>query len=294
FERDGKKHRLQIFKTYPKGKPKGKRYALKDCLIYDEDDKMPDGDNKMAVNDNISGKGKISEKNNDTKIYVVTHKDYEVVRNPLYEPITVGSFQKSDWIWEQDGKNISELNHKINECTAIYWMWKNSKAEIIGLNHYRRYFYNNELRCRENILTEDTIRSVLKDYDMIVYKGRVPEDATIEEEMRWDLKPEVFDFGYDIITRNISKFQPDYLNDFYGVMQEKECLYCNMFVAKKELFREYCQWLFSFLLPAAKEADVSGFDFHDERIIGFFAERMLTVWVRHNHIKIKPLPVFIP
>ena len=105
---------------------------------------------------------------------------------------------------------------------------------------------------------------------------------------------DVFDYGYRIITDSLNKYQPDYMDDFYGAMQMKECYYCNMFVTSKALFDEYCEWLFSFLIPAAESADVSSYNSHDARIIGFFAERMLTVWLHHNDLKLKSLPVYIP
>ena len=67
-----------------------------------------------------------------------------------------------------------------------------------------------------------------------------------------------------------------------------------MLVTRKELFDSYCEWLFSFLIPVVEQADVSEYNSHDARVVGFFAERMLSVWLHHNSIRIKPMPVFIP
>ena len=75
-------------------------------------------------------------------------------------------------------------------------------------------------------------------------------------------------------------------------MHGREMYPCNMFVTRWEIFDAYCTWLFSFLIPAAEEADVSRFDDYSKRIIGFFAERMLTVWlVKHPELRIKTLPI---
>ena len=65
---------------------------------------------------------------------------------------------------------------------------------------------------------------------------------------------------------------------------------CNLFVTKRNILNAYCEWLFSFLIEAAEAIDISGFDSYSKRVIGFFAERMWTVWVSRQDIKIKELP----
>ena len=69
----------------------------------------------------------------------------------LYVPINSGNLAvptKSDFAkkyihFEDEMKdNISHLNSKLNEMTAIYAYWKNlmKDADYIGFNHYRRLF----------------------------------------------------------------------------------------------------------------------------------------------------------
>lgn len=263
-----------IYDECPREEPIGRRMSVSDALIYLSDTGDYYGDN--------------------TNIFVVSHCDYNVFHDDDYIPITVGGYHRAGYLWEQNGNNISHLNSKINECTAIYWIWKNSTSPIVGINHYRRYFYNNELKCRENRLCGKVAEHILEEYDMIVYKAAVPSGQTVEEEMRADLSNDAFIYGYQCIVEGMKRLQPKYLDDFYSVMGSKECCYCNMMVAHKDTFDSYCKWLFSFLIPVAEQADVSEYNSHDARVIGFFAERMLSVWLHHNSIRIKPMPVFIP
>ena len=65
---------------------------------------------------------------------------------------------------------------------------------------------------------------------------------------------------------------------------------CNMFVTRREIFDKYCEWLFSFLIEAAETIDISECDTYSARIIGFFAERMWTVWLLRQEYRIKELP----
>ena len=98
-------------------------------------------------------------------IYVVTHKEYNVLFNDFYKPICVGeSYQNDDFLTEKDGDNISYLNEKINECTALYWIWKNSNVKYVGLNHYRRYFCNNNIDYELGIEAFKCIKKFLCKY----------------------------------------------------------------------------------------------------------------------------------
>lgn len=227
-------------------------------------------------------------------IYIVTHKRYGVMNDRLYIPIAVGGYDGDGFLTDRMGDSISQLNDKINECTAMYWIWKNANADIVGINHYRRFFYNNEFRCRENRLDIQNVVHILSEYDMIVYKAAVPEGHTVEYEMKTSLQKDVYDMGYGLILEKMRLYQQNYISDFYQVWEMKECCYCNMMVTSKKIYDAYCEWLFSFLIPAAKEVHTDGLDDYNKRVIGFFAERMLSVWLHHNQLKLKTLPVYIP
>ena len=78
------------------------------------------------------------------KILIACHKPSELPRNNLFLPVRVGAALASDDFGLQrddDGKdNISKKNPGYCELTAIYWAWKNLKADYYGLFHYRRFY----------------------------------------------------------------------------------------------------------------------------------------------------------
>jgi len=230
----------------------------------------------------------------DTKIYVVTHKEYPVFEDDLYTPITVGGYEKKGMLTDSIGENIAYLNEKINECTAMYWIWKNSDADVVGINHYRRFFYKSEFRCREHRLDKDTIDFLLKENDIITYRGIVPCNQTVGEELRGSLDDAVYLKGYELIKKYMEIYQPESLPYLDKMLELHDCRYCNMMIAKKEVYDAYCEWLFSFLIATAEEMDITGLDNYNKRIIGFWAERMLTVWLEYCPQKETSLPIYIP
>lgn len=227
----------------------------------------------------------------DVQIYVATHREYNLRNDMLYRPICIGSrYRNPEYLSEQNGDNIGYLNEKINECTALYWIWKNTTCAYVGLNHYRRYFYNNEILSDGNYLDAERLFSILEKYDLILPKHIYWPDTTAEEQIRDSIDTVAFEQGYLAVRGAMEKHQPDYLDAFDEVMQGHKAFLCNMFVTRREILNEYCEWLFSFLIEAAERIDVSGYDAYSRRVIGFFAERMMTVWLLKHDLRIKELP----
>ena len=65
----------------------------------------------------------------------------------------------------------------------------------------------------------------------------------------------------------------------------------NMFVMKKQLFDEYCSWLFSILFELEKRIDISGYNQYEARVYGFISERLFNVWFKKQKLKVKEMPV---
>ena len=84
------------------------------------------------------------------KILVACHKaDHAIRQDDNYMPIQVGKALHPElnlgFQCDNTGDNISSMNPYYCELTGMYWMWKNTSADIIGLVHYRRYFYDKYL-----------------------------------------------------------------------------------------------------------------------------------------------------
>ena len=83
----------------------------------------------------------------DIQVYVISHSAEDIKNiksNEIYTPLFVGRNGQDNlgFVSDDTGENISSKNSSYCELTGLYWMWKNSPADIIGLVHYRRYFAN--------------------------------------------------------------------------------------------------------------------------------------------------------
>ena len=219
----------------------------------------------------------------DFKIYVVTHKDVKLETLPEgYEIIHVRKIF---------GDNINHLNLYLNEVTALYWIWKNTSHEIIGLNHYRRFFTTDG----KNFLTETQAREILNDCDIVVVKGEL--FPLTQHALKSVLcGNELNDFVEKIFREHIRQKQPDYLDAFdYVSAGYSEFMY-EMFITRRKIFDAYCEWLFSFIIGVTEEVlartNIAKIDNPRKyRVVGLISERLMTVWLIKNRLKIKTLPI---
>lgn len=227
------------------------------------------------------------------KIYIATHKKFNPPESEIYIPIRVGSILNDDdfgYIRDDTKENISVKNKNYCELTALYWIWKNDKSDIVGLVHYRRYFFKNIMSNKiENILDEEEIGNIFNKYDVIVPNKTFIIKHNVEKSWRTThLKKD-----YDLCREVIKEKHPDYLNAFDSFSKSKKLYICNMIIAKKEYFNNYCEWLFDILFELEKKIDLSNYDEYNKRIFGFLSERLLNVWLYKNKdLKIKQKVVY--
>lgn len=232
-------------------------------------------------------------KKSNMSIYVITHKPYDVLDNEIYVPLQVGAELNKDknlgFLKDSTGDNISIKNKSFCELTGAYWIWKNSKAKITGLVHYRRYFYNNMFTNKSKyVLTAEDINKTLQKYDCIVCKKSKIPFGTVEKYYA----KHHYSKDYDILRKIIKEKYPEYLDSFNKVSKSNYYYNLNMLITRKELFDKYCDWLFDILFEVEKQTDTSEYSDYDKRIYGFLSEILLRVWLEKNKLTFKEFNVY--
>ena len=92
----------------------------------------------------------------------------------MYLPVHVGRalYPDKEFGYQSDaeGDNISIKNPYFCELTALYWAWKNLKADYVGLAHYRRHFSLKTVHRggRNSVLTGKQAEILCRKHDIIL------------------------------------------------------------------------------------------------------------------------------
>jgi len=249
-------------------------------------------------------------------IVIATHKEKPIVTNSILKPIQVNSLLASYDISEiclldSKGENISIKNKNYCELTALYWVWKNTNEDIVGLMHYRRFFNILlktiikphrvvkvaidskkilKLNTQEEIIKK-RVNNILDKYEVILpypryYKyNKHTLNSQYEAEhiaSDWETCINVLLNKYPEYKESVNKFFEN-SNKIYGL---------NMFISKKTWSDNYCAWLFDILFEVEKKIKIST-NPYQQRVFGFLSERLLTLYILHHKFKVKHMQLLL-
>lgn len=204
---------------------------------------------------------------------------------------------------DNTGDTISEKNNSYCELTGMYWAWKNLKnVDIIGLNHYRRYFdyhgqasesydsesYPSSQFASLNLTTPDSIIEKVKNGAIVTAKPTYFGSDLAHEYCFYHSSAD-----FRALQHVIASTQPDYIKEaFWEVMyQTYELMPYNMFLMRWEDYDKYCTWLFDVLQKVEDITDISDYGPIQRRIYGYMGERLFNVWLRAEKKELVKRPV---
>ena len=239
------------------------------------------------------------------RIFVTAHKDVDRFDSSILQPVQVGpKGTRFPWAFQDDeGENIADRNPRYCELTTQYWAWKNVNADYYGFCHYRRYFDFSATEHEENPygeimddfiddaaakkygLDDATIAQVVRQYDVITTPfGNLEEiiDKHGTPRALWEAAPLLHDDDLERCYRILCKMYPDYQKDAEAFLDGHEACFCNMFIMKKEIFFDYCEWMFPILEEFDKNTDYSTYSKEALRTPGHLSERLLNIYLMHH------------
>ena len=225
---------------------------------------------------------------------------------------------------------LSNFNSRYCELTALDEIKEGPFNEYIGLMHYRRIFTSpkpiiklrKDIKFKLNILKKTIfnkkrnferqnnikiknknklehecigLNKYLKknacNFDIITPEPIFYNGSTIRQKYASHHQVEHF----DLFLTNLTNIFPEFLE--YVKIYENSGYYfiCNMFIMKNEFFSKYWKILKTVLQKTEKEIDFSQLDAYQTRVLGFLAERFMSIFVlyaeKEMNARISCLPV---
>ena len=241
----------------------------------------------------------------DIKLFVCCHQPVQVPRHPLLFPIQVGtaltSQKFSGFLHDDTGENISIKNRAYCELTAQYWVWKNIEADYYGFFHYRRYLYP-EISTSQpyriagkptlhllDKLGYNNFSELIKNYDLILPIG---ENMHIPVREHYARAPYHHRKDLELIEQLVKQKYPEMSLALESYFSGTICYFGNIYIMRKEIFYDYCSWLFSLLEEFDHNADKKEYTSQEQRVDGYIAERLLGVYLRYkqDNLRVLELP----
>lgn len=181
---------------------------------------------------------------------------------------------------KHEGDNIDFLNPWYCELTGLYYLWKHCDDDIVGLEHYRRYFVNN----KNKLLSENEIRKELGTYDVLCIKSNgYSKNYPVINWFKNNKK--LIDIEKFLIFSKIY-VNEEYYNACWKILKSDHHAMCNMVICKKELINEYCEFIFD-LTATYMDAERCHNRQLPRRILGYFTEFLFEAWLQINNKKYK-------
>ena len=223
------------------------------------------------------------------RIYMAKSDKDRPLKNPpvltdYVYPLQVGaegaSMRIAD-IADNKGENISDRNKNYSELTGLYWIWKNKlnstgipegdERQYFGLAQYRRMLVFSE---------DDLLRLPDNDVD-VVLPYPMPYEPNIHAHHERYLK----DVDWNALLTALRELQPEYADCFPQVLEQQYLYNYNVILAKKQVLKEYCEWLFPILERTEELSEPKGSERAD-RYIGYMGETLETLYFIKNRERI--------
>ena len=241
------------------------------------------------------------------KIFICAHKEVQLPQHPYFLPIQAGAALHEPIIGYQpdnEGDNISDKNPHFCELTCHYWAWKNLKnVDIIGLNHYRRYFdftrkWPQFSADKHFIQTEEFLKQeyqfpnlekLLSKYDIILPVARHWRVSNTQQYGEYHIAKD-----WEMLRQIIKERSPQYIPAFEKTMDNSnKSVGYNMFITHWNYFDAYSEWLFDILFEVERRVPPID-DPIQSRIYGYMSERLINVFCEHHNLKINYVPLIMP
>lgn len=162
-------------------------------------------------------------------------------------------------------QNISEKNRNYCECTALYWIWKNTKnQDYVGLSHYRRL-----------LMLNDSSMEYIKKNDVQIVVGLPHFTISTIKDFFLD---RISTYDWDLMKQFVTEADDEYEGIFESYAKGHFYIPCNLCLMQREWFDKYCEFAFTIAEKIEKIYDMKHVCRQD-RFMGYIFENLLSLFV---------------
>lgn len=175
------------------------------------------------------------------------------------------------------GDNIDRLNKWYCELTGLYYMWKHSTAEFVGLEHYRRFFASIKQEKRRMPISE--AEKILEHSDIIVTEYFHGPKYTA---FNWFNDSSIAGVKYTTyLELFMSVLSHEDRKGFIEYLNRHSLIQCNMFIGKKLVVDEWCKFIFEKL---GKYDAICPPSDNNLRMDGYLSEHIFGYWLESRKV----------
>ena len=178
---------------------------------------------------------------------------------------------------DNTGAHISDRNGNYCELTALYWIWKNKmcadgcadggEGQYYGLCQYRRGF---------DLKEDDLLRLADNDVDVVL-----PYPLPYEPDIHAHHERYIRETDWKALLQALEELQPAYAEAFPEILEQRYLYNYNVILAKKQVLRDYCGWLFPVLMRVEELSVPKGSE-RSDRYLGYMGETLETLYFMKN------------
>lgn len=195
-------------------------------------------------------------------------KKYDI--SPWIIPVQAGAALTDASVAElkdNAGDNISHKNYKYSELSVTYWAWKNRDDDYLGICHYRRMLLLNDDDIRR--IKENGVNAVL------------PLPFVCHPDASGQYGRYISDEDQEKLFQALYEVYPEYYSAAKSILKQQYLYNYNMFLADRQTFNKYCEWMFPVLERAEKLCETKSAE-RTDRYLGYFGEVLTAVYFLYN------------
>lgn len=175
------------------------------------------------------------------------------------------------------------LDHRyFCELGGLYKLWKQVNTDIVGLEHYRRFFTDNDA-VPGTIITEDKIKTILSSHDIIMSLNHLaaPNVLTWMAQEKHNPTASTNTIVKEILFKWLMYLRDNYSTEFVDytmnrMLTERSYYGCNMFIGNKRPVDDYARFLFQtlerFTIDVMRRK-------REPRLYGYLSEYIMGYWM---------------